>query len=117
MIPLETILFVDYTNQDYNNWTKINYSGKIGFVYSKYLINSPFKSTFSNNYDYNNPNSIAKYYTNSEGAKVQSPTYYNRPPAGATAQCRDGTYSFSRNRRWTCARHGEVKRWMRFLFC
>jgi hypothetical protein len=34
------------------------------------------------------------------------------PPAGATAQCRDGTYSFSRSRRGTCSHHGGVARWL-----
>lgn len=33
-------------------------------------------------------------------------------PAGASAQCRDGTYSFSRSRRGTCSHHGGVARWL-----
>lgn len=33
-------------------------------------------------------------------------------PAGATAQCRDGTYSFSQHRSGTCSRHGGVSRWL-----
>jgi uncharacterized protein YraI len=112
VIPKTTMLSVDYANQEYNNWIKINYIGKIGFVYSKYLLNPPYKSNLSNNYTFNNPNSPVKYYTNSKGTKVQSPTYYRNQPAGATAECRDGTYSFSRNRRGTCSHHGGVKRWM-----
>lgn len=32
-------------------------------------------------------------------------------PAGATALCRDGTYSFSQSRRGTCSLHGGVARW------
>jgi hypothetical protein len=36
----------------------------------------------------------------------------NSPPAGATAQCRDGTYSFSQHRRGTCSHHGGVARWL-----
>jgi hypothetical protein len=51
------------------------------------------------------------YYTNSEGNRVQSPTFYTAPPASATAQCRDGTYSFSQSKRGTCSYHGGVKRW------
>lgn len=35
------------------------------------------------------------------------------PPAGATAECWDGTYSFSQSRRGTCSHHGGVKRWLR----
>src|SRR5262249_26351548 len=30
------------------------------------------------------------------------------PPMGATAKCRDGTYSFSQSRRGTCSHHGGV---------
>lgn len=33
------------------------------------------------------------------------------PPAGATAKCRDGTYSYSANRRGTCSHHGGVAVW------
>jgi hypothetical protein len=34
-------------------------------------------------------------------------------PAGATAICNDGTYSFSQSRRGTCSHHGGVNRWLR----
>jgi uncharacterized protein YraI len=53
-------------------------------------------------------------YVNSQGQWVPSPTRTpdNRPPAGATAQCRDGTFSFSRSRRGTCSHHGGVARWL-----
>jgi hypothetical protein len=53
-------------------------------------------------------------YTNAKGNKVHSPTRTadNQPPAGATAQCRDGTYSFSQSRRGTCSHHGGVARWL-----
>lgn len=37
----------------------------------------------------------------------------NEAPAGATAECRDGTYSYSAHRRGTCSHHGGVKRWLR----
>lgn len=32
--------------------------------------------------------------------------------AGATAQCRDGSYSFSQHRRGTCSHHGGVAKWL-----
>ena len=53
-------------------------------------------------------------YTNSKGQKVQSPTRTadNQPPVGATAQCRDGTFSFSQSRRGTCSHHGGVAKWL-----
>lgn len=33
-------------------------------------------------------------------------------PEGASAKCRDGTYSFSRSRRGTCSHHGGVTQWL-----
>lgn len=55
------------------------------------------------------------YYTNRNGQAVHRPerTQGNVIPAGATAQCRDSTYSFSRHRRGTCSHHGGVARWLR----
>jgi Protein of unknown function (DUF3761) len=46
-------------------------------------------------------------YTNGYGADVHSPSYdaYG-PPVGATAQCADGTWSFSQHSRGTCSHHG-----------
>lgn len=52
------------------------------------------------------------YYTNTAGNKVHSPAYSNSVPAGASAQCRDGTYSFSQSRRGTCSHHGGVAEWL-----
>lgn len=53
------------------------------------------------------------YYTNVEGTRVRRPTFSESgPPPGASAQCRDGSYSFSRNRRGTCSHHGGVARWL-----
>ncbi|GAB3576481.1 hypothetical protein GCM10027578_42490 [Spirosoma luteolum] len=51
------------------------------------------------------------YYTNSRGNRIQAPTLYSVPPANATAECRDGSYSYSQSRRGTCSRHGGVKQW------
>ena len=53
-------------------------------------------------------------YTNSKGNRVRSPTRTpdNQPPPGATAQCRDGTFSFSQSRRGTCSHHGGVAKWL-----
>ena len=53
-------------------------------------------------------------YTNSRGEWVPSPirTLDGRPPEGASAQCRDSTFSFSRSRSGTCSHHGGVARWL-----
>lgn len=85
------------------NWIPVVYNGKIGYVSTKYL--SKEKPSLS-------AQSEIKYYTNSKGERVQSPTKYSSAPAGATALCRDGTYSFSRSRRGTCSHHGGVKKWL-----
>lgn len=53
------------------------------------------------------------YYTNVDGNMVHSPAYSSGgAPAGATAQCRDGTYSFSQHRSGTCSAHGGVASWL-----
>jgi hypothetical protein len=51
-------------------------------------------------------------YTNSQGQKVKRPENCSSPPVGATAQCRDTTYSFSMSRRGTCSHHGGVAKWL-----
>jgi hypothetical protein len=51
-------------------------------------------------------------YVNSQGKTVKRPETCTTAPQGATAQCRDGTYSFSKNRRGTCSRHGGVAKWL-----
>lgn len=51
-------------------------------------------------------------YTNSRGNEVCRPVRANRPPVGATAKCRDGTYSFSQSHRGTCSHHGGVQTWL-----
>jgi len=54
------------------------------------------------------------YYTNVSGNTVHSPAYTidDNVPAGASAQCRDGTYSFSQHHSGTCSHHGGVARWL-----
>jgi hypothetical protein len=54
------------------------------------------------------------YYINTAGNTVHAPAYSenNSIPSGASAQCRDGTYSFSQSRRGTCSRHGGVASWL-----
>jgi hypothetical protein len=55
----------------------------------------------------------ADSYVNSRAHCVHRPERANRAPAGATARCRDGTYSFSESRRGTCSWHGGVGQWLR----
>ena len=44
--------------------------------------------------------------------RYRGPVRASKAPVGATARCRDGTYSFSRNRRGTCSWHGGVAVWL-----
>jgi hypothetical protein len=48
------------------------------------------------------------HYLNSDGACVPRPLVAPAPPAGATARCVDGTYSFSQHAQGTCSGHGGV---------
>lgn len=52
------------------------------------------------------------YYRNSRGRCVHRPQYSSSVPSGASARCRDGTYSFSQSRRGTCSHHGGVAAWL-----
>lgn len=52
-------------------------------------------------------------YVNSRGHCVHRPVRANHVPFGATARCRDGSYSFSESRRGTCSWHGGVASWLR----
>jgi hypothetical protein len=54
------------------------------------------------------------YYRNVNGVCVHRPvrTQSGVAPKGATAQCRDGSYSFSQHRRGTCNHHGGVAKWL-----
>ena len=51
-------------------------------------------------------------YVNSAGNTICSPEASPVAPAGATAQCVDGTYSFSQSHSGTCSHHGGVSVWL-----
>lgn len=55
-----------------------------------------------------------RHYTNADGNDVHSPTksLNGQAPSGASAKCRDGSYSFSHHRRGTCSHHGGVAAWL-----
>lgn len=64
--------------------------------------NTPTDQGLSNN----------NYYTNTAGNTVHSPAYSKTVPLGASARCRDQSYSFSQSRRGTCSHHGGVAEWL-----
>jgi len=51
-------------------------------------------------------------YVNGKGETVKRPENCSAAPQGATAQCADGTYSFSQSRKGTCSHHGGVAKWL-----
>lgn len=71
-------------------------------------------TTNTNNINTDNSLSNNNYYTNTSGDTVHAPAYSNSntAPANATAQCGDGTYSFSESHRGTCSHHGGVAHWL-----
>jgi hypothetical protein len=49
------------------------------------------------------------YYKNVSGHCVHRPS---SDPKGATAKCRDGSFSYSEHASGTCSHHGGVARWI-----
>jgi uncharacterized protein YgiM (DUF1202 family) len=112
-------------------WYKVRHlqSGKTGWVHGNTIkLTSSAKSTSSVTQESNSEASTsssapprqpttragrsADTYTNVDGVEVPRPRRSATIPAGATARCADGTYSFSRNHRGTCSHHGGVAEWL-----
>jgi len=72
---------------------------------------SPEIATTSPPVSSDTPPSSGRSYVNVDGIRVRSPVFSDTKPAGASARCRDGSYSFSLNRRGTCSHHGGVAEW------
>jgi uncharacterized protein YraI len=83
-------------------WCSVTVSKLSGYVLEQFLTTQP------------QPIAQGRGYINSQGEWVASPTRTadGQPPAGASAKCRDGTFSFSRSRRGTCSHHGGVAEWL-----
>lgn len=81
-------------------------------VVGTYLVPSPAPSPTPNTTPAHQPSCTNGSYVNSAGATVCSPEATPSAPAGATAQCRDGTYSFSQSHSGTCSHHGGVSAWL-----
>jgi hypothetical protein len=54
----------------------------------------------------------ADHYRSSDGNCVHRPQQAATAPSGATAQCKDGSYSFSQHRQGTCSGHHGVAQWL-----
>jgi len=85
-------------------WCTVATGRLAGYVLEEYLSSQPTPP----------PQRPRPGYINSRGEWVRSPTRTpnDSPPAGASARCRDGTYSFSRSRSGTCSHHGGVSQWL-----
>lgn len=130
-VPANTeVTIYDYDYNDYQ-WLQVEYNGKTGYINTKYLSSQKTVTARVNtsSYDWNYTSTKSKttysrtsssssygggngYYINCDGQRIQRPTHYETRPAGATAVCRDGTYSFSTHTRGTCSHHGGVKAWL-----
>jgi hypothetical protein len=86
-----------------SDWCRVVYRGHAGYVATRYLSEERPHYTYGGG-----------GYVNSRGIWVPSPhwTSDGRAPAGATAQCCDGSFSFSYSRRGTCSHHGGVCQWL-----
>ena len=83
-------------------WCSVAVYKLAGYVLEEYLTAEP------------QPIAQGRGYTNSRGEWVPSPTRTpdNQPPTGASARCRDGTFSFTKSRSGTCSHHGGVAEWL-----
>lgn len=52
-----------------------------------------------------------RHYRNVDRNSVHSPMLAGSRPAGASAHCRDGSWSFSQHHQGTCSHHGGVGSW------
>lgn len=90
-----------------NCWKSINHSKPSTTKTYKFIDNKNryvYQSTISKKLSHSG-------YKNIDGNYIPSPRYADSRPSGATAKCRDGTWSFSQNSRGTCSRHGGVAKW------
>ena len=112
ILPRATLVSVGDCDE---TWCGVAFRGITGFAARRYLaFSKPVSGDDSSVTQQAAPAQTGRGYVNSQGRWVPSPqrTPDNKPPTGASAQCRDGTYSFSQSRRGTCSHHGGVARWL-----
>lgn len=77
------------------------------------LTRADANAILANHPDWTTTLSTGTYYSNVNGNSVHSPAQSSSGiPAGATAQCRDGSYSFSLHHSGSCSHHGGVSAWL-----
>ena len=89
-------------------WCGVSVQNLAGYALEEFLTTEPPQPVAST------PSQQARGYVNVDGNWVPSPvrTADGQPPSGATAKCRDGTFSFSQHRQGTCSHHGGVAEWL-----
>ena len=125
IVPVGTQVNISDYNYYENEWLAVVYNGQTGYISTKYLSSqkvlqaksnngTPWTSKSSSGYTTrsNTYSGSNGYYRNVDGNWIPRPQYSDTRPAGATAICRDGTYSFSAPSRGTCWHHGGVKVWL-----
>lgn len=76
------------------------------------LVTGPAEARRHSYHVYTSHSGSSDYYTARSGHRVHRPVQSSHAPSGASAQCGDGSWSFSESRRGTCSHHGGVSRWM-----
>ena len=89
-------------------WCGVSIQKLAGYALEEYLTTKPPRQVATA------PTQQGRGYVNVDGEWVPSPTRTadGQPPPGASAKCRDGTFSFSRHRQGTCSHHGGVAQWL-----
>lgn len=103
------LLRTSETNESSATWSKVNQTTSSSAQRLRRV--SPPASNTSPPPVSSSPRASGKSYVNVDGVRVPSPVFSDTRPAGTSARCRDGSYSFSRNRRGTCSHHGGVAVW------
>ena len=87
-------------------WCQVRYGRTSGYAQQRFLRDERPSLSL--------PPGIGPGYLdrNGQGRPSPSPSQDGRVPRGATARCKDGSYSQSRSRRGTCSQHGGVKDWL-----
>lgn len=88
-------------------WYRVRYGGGEAYVYSSVVTSSAPRPTAQPQVSAPQPQQPPP----PQVSAPQEPAPSNHP-AGASAICNDGTYSYSANRRGTCSHHGGVAQWL-----
>ena len=95
-------------NQDYPSWVKAEY---ICFTEKCWVKNVAKKATSKNTTPKTEVSKTGASKATTPKTTTQSKKAGSNIPSGATAKCKDGTFSFSKSRKGTCSGHKGVATW------